>query len=116
MMTYQWWCFVSSYFTVIEFNNIELQKQVIWRVINTDNLIDQKSIDYVSFSRWSVDTSIVTSACSVSCVQSTIGRLSFPFSVDYRPTISSFMGRLSVDDMPTIDRPLVNSSTTMDKN
>ena len=116
MMTYQWWCFVSSYFTVIEFNNIELQKQVIWRVINADNLIDQKSIDYVSFSRWSVDTSIVTSACSVSCVQSTIGRLSFPFSVDYRSTISSFMGRLSVDDMPTIDRPLVNSSTTMDKN
>lgn len=107
MMTYQWWCFVSSYFTVIEFNNIELQKQVIWRVINADNLIDQKLVDYVSFSRWSVDTSIVTSACSVSCVQSTIGRLSFPFSVDYRPTISSFMGRLSVDDGYADYRPTI---------
>lgn len=47
--------------------------------------------------------------------------------IDHRPTIIPFLGRLSAnyqfvygsiidDDMPTIDRPLVNSSTTMDKN
>ena len=104
MMTYQWWCFVSSYFTVIEFNNIELQKQVIWRVINADNLIDQKSIDYVSFSRWSWTPRLWNrlAVCHVSnrpsadyhsLSRSIIGQLSVRLWVDYR----SMMCRLSTD-------------------